>query len=152
MVVLNFPVFDYKIRMVGQKKEIFDIVRKKFVALTPEEWVRQHAINYLIVEKHIPAALISVEKGLMLDRMHKRTDVVVFNREGKPVILVECKSPFVAIDELVMAQAAAYHSRIQVKYILLTNGVLHVCSFLDTALQQVTFLPELPGVEHLPGF
>jgi hypothetical protein len=102
---------------------IFDAWRKKWLVLTPEEWVRQHLVNYLVNEKKYPAALISLEKQLQLNDLIKRYDVVVFSRERLPFMVVECKAPFVAIDQQVVDQALRYNIKVNAPFVMLTNGV-----------------------------
>src|SRR5688572_31218406 len=96
---LNLPAFDYKLKKVDGKVWIFDVIRKKYVILTPEEWVRQHFIYYLVTELHYPRALVRVEGGLVYNTLNKRSDIVIFGREGAPWMLVECKSPTLKLSE-----------------------------------------------------
>src|SRR5689334_8566895 len=106
MIKLNLPAYEHRTRESEGKLWIFDPLRKKFLVLTPEEWVRQHFINYLVVHQKYPKALIKIEGGLTYNQLAKRSDVVVFNREGKPWMLVECKSPDIVLSEQVIRQAA----------------------------------------------
>ena len=128
MVNLNLPTYDFRYRTSGQSKEIFDAIRKKFVMLTPEEWVRQNFIMYLREELKYPSGLISVEKGLTLNGLKKRTDIVVHNQQGSPWMIVECKAPGITLTENTFYQSSAYHLRLKVKYLVVTNGLLHFCS------------------------
>jgi len=130
--------------MHGQSKQIFDSIRKRFVALTPEEWVRQHVISYLINEKNFPASLMAVEMPLKLNKLPKRADVVAFNKDGKPVVLVECKAPAVAVSQASFDQAARYCLPTDIKIIIITNGIIHYCAEIDKINCQYKFLPEIP--------
>lgn len=128
---------------------IFDPVRKKQVRLTPEEWVRQHLLRYLIDYKYVPETLIGVEKQLTLNKLTKRFDLVVFNRKGAAVLLAECKAPSVAISQDVFDQAARYNMRLQARYFVITNGLqLFVCS-LDTVKGVYSFLQDVPEFSTL---
>lgn len=142
MITLNLPQFPYKVRMDGQSKEIFDGIRRKYVALTPEEWVRQHFINYLTQEMKYPGSLISIEKGLKVNTLQKRTDIVVHTREGKPWMIVECKAPEIEINEETLYQAGRYNLKLQVDYLVLTNGLDHFC--LKIGKEELVFENGLP--------
>ena len=128
---------------------IFDGIRRKYVALTPEEWVRQHLIHYLVAEKSYPASLMSVETPLKYDRMDKRSDVLVHNRNGQPLMLVECKAPEVAITQKVFEQIAIYNLTIQAPYLMVTNGLQHYCLTAATNSSPACFLNEIPEYEDL---
>ncbi|MDQ3050113.1 MAG: type I restriction enzyme HsdR N-terminal domain-containing protein [Bacteroidota bacterium] len=127
MDTLNLPTFPFRFRTSGQSKEIFDTLRKKYVVLTPEEWVRQHFIMYLRDGLNYPAGYISVEKGLLFNDRKKRTDIVVHDSLGKPWMIVECKAPTVKLTENAFYQAASYHLKLDVKYLVVTNGLTHFC-------------------------
>jgi hypothetical protein len=142
---LNFPSFAFSLRVVKGQTEIFDRVRKKFVRLTPEEWVRQHMIHYLVLEKKVPESLIAVEKKLILHQVWKRTDIVVFNNTGHPVLLVECKSPAVPLNTQVFDQIARYNLSLRVRYLVVTNGLEHYCCQMDPANSSYRFLEEIPS-------
>lgn len=102
---------------------IFDFIRKKWLVLTPEEWVRQHLLNYLVTEKQIPASSISVEKELMLNDLKKRYDIVVYNRQLKPYLIVECKAPYIALDKPVVEQALRYNLTVKADLLMISNGI-----------------------------
>ncbi|GAB4335929.1 MAG: type I restriction enzyme HsdR N-terminal domain-containing protein [Flammeovirgaceae bacterium] len=121
---LNFSSFFPRIQQKGEKLFIFDVIRKKFVALTPEEWVRQHLIHELML-KNYPPALISVESGLNIEKMSKRTDVLTFDRNGKPFLLIECKSFELALTEKSLNQVFQYNFYIKAPYFALTNGYVY---------------------------
>lgn len=146
---LNLPTYSFSVKVVEEKKFIFDKLRKKFVALTPEEWVRQHFLQYLVGEKGYPVGLISVERGLDLYKTKKRTDIVVFNKFGKPWVLVECKAPSVQVNTLWFDQAFAYNLSIKASYIMLTNGMSHFCMKVKPDFSGVDFLKEIPDFNQL---
>jgi hypothetical protein len=141
---LNFPSYDYRVRNHGQSKQIFDSIRKKYVALTPEEWVRQHMISYLISEKNYPASLMAVETPLMLNKLRKRADVVAYGRDGKPLVLVECKSSSVNVSQSSFDQAARYCIATAIKLIIITNGLDHYCAEIDNENCKYKFLEKIP--------
>ena len=123
---------------------IFDPIRKKHIALTPEESVRQHIINYLVTEKGYPATLISVETPHKHGRLGKRSDLLVNDRNGRPLMLIECKAPEVAITQKVFEQIAIYNLTIQAPYLMITNGLQHYCMKAATECTPVSFLKEAP--------
>jgi hypothetical protein len=143
---LNFPEYRFSVRAAaGQSKQIFDSLRRKYVALTPEEWVRQHAVRFFVEELKYPASLIGVETGLRVNRLLRRTDLLVHTREGKPWMIVECKAPGVAVNHDTLYQAARYNLALRVQYLVLTNGLQHVCCRLDAG--GPVFLDGWPGYE-----
>jgi hypothetical protein len=125
MSTLNLPSFEYQLKKEDGKVFIFDILRKKYLVLTPEEWVRQHFIHYLINEMKYPKALIKLEGGLSYNTLAKRSDIVVFDREGKPWMVVECKAPDQPINDSTLRQASTYNSKLKAKYLAVTNGLVH---------------------------
>lgn len=118
---------------------IFDFIRKKWLALTPEEWVRQHLLNYLVTEKHIPASSISVEKELQLNDLKRRYDVVVYDRHLQPWLIVECKAPYIALDKLVVEQALRYNLSVKAELLMISNGLS------DLVFNRANELVELPS-------
>lgn len=142
---LNLPSFEFRIREQGQRKQIFDSLRKRFVALTPEEWVRQHFIRFLTEVKKYPASLINVERGVKIISGNKRTDIVIHNRQGKPWMIVECKSPYVPVSDNALLQAARYNMALQATFLVLTNGLEHYCCTLQN--KQIEFMEDLPEFE-----
>jgi len=128
MKKLNLPEFPAKLKQAdGGKVLIFDIIRKKYVQLTPEEWVRQNFIYYLVNFLDYPKSLIKVESGLRYNRLLKRSDILVFNRDVEPLLLVECKSSDLKITQDVLDQAAVYNRSLNARYLLVTNGIQHLC-------------------------
>ena len=122
MQVLNFPAYDFRFKNTENKVYIFDVVRKKFVVLQPEEWVRQHVVHYLIFEKNYPLSLINVEKQLRVNNLKRRYDIVVFEPNGAIQILIECKAPEVSITQISFDQIARYNMQLQSEYLMVTNG------------------------------
>ncbi|MBL4605293.1 MAG: type I restriction enzyme HsdR N-terminal domain-containing protein [Flavobacteriaceae bacterium] len=145
MQQLNLPTYSFRLKSSENKTLIFDIVRKKYVVLTPEEWVRQHILHYLIEEKNYPLSLIAVERQLKINSLVKRTDIVVFNRDGKPEIIVECKAPYVPISQDTFDQIARYNLTLQANYLMVTNGLTHYYCQTDLLNETYLFLPELPN-------
>jgi len=141
---LNLPEYSFKIRSEGNKEKIFDPIRKKYVHLTPEEWVRQNFIQYLIIDRAYPASLISVELFFKVNRLGKRSDIVVYNNAGNPVVIVECKSPNVNIGQDTFDQIAKYNINFKVNYLIVTNGLKHYCCKYDHDKIQYAFMAEIP--------
>ncbi|CAN5433617.1 type I restriction enzyme HsdR N-terminal domain-containing protein [soil metagenome] len=141
---LNFPQYEFRLREKESRPEVFDEVRKKWVVLTPEEWVRQHTLKWLTEEKKYPASLLAVEKSITVNGLTKRCDIVAFNRDGKPVLIVECKAHDVEILQTVFDQAARYNLTLNVNLFLLTNGINHFCCRADLEQKSYIFLKELP--------
>ena len=127
MQPLTLPPFPYNVKKQNGTLHIFDILRKKYIVLTPEEWVRQHLIHYLIDYKGYPAALIAVEREIQLYGLRRRFDLVVFDREGQPWLLVECKAPDVNLSRRVFDQAFRYNITLGAPYLCVTNGIQHHC-------------------------
>lgn len=146
--VLNFPSIQARFQNnEAGILQVFDIVRKKFVVLSPEEWVRQHIIHYLVNEKQVPLSMISVEKQLLLNGTKKRTDLVIFNSALKPLVIVECKQPSVVLDQKAINQTLRYNLTLQVPYIFVSNGNQHVCLKIDG--QNPEILKEFPNYDFL---
>ncbi len=144
---LNLPHFEPLLKSAEDKLWIFDSLRKKYLVLTPEEWVRQHWVNFLVNHHNYPQGLFSLEKGLKYNRLNKRTDLIVFDRDGAPYLLVECKAPNVRIDEKTLHQAMTYNQQLNCKNLVLSNGLIHVFvgfSESENKFVQKTFLPESP--------
>ncbi|WP_432713611.1 type I restriction enzyme HsdR N-terminal domain-containing protein [Pedobacter sp.] len=148
-VALNLPGYPFKLTIKKEQHFIFDEIRKKHLVLTPEEWVRQHFIQYLILEKKFPKSLIQVEGGLTLNDLQKRTDLVVYNNKGERVMIVECKAPSVKITQAVFDQASRYNSVHQVKWLVVTNGLQHCYATIDHVESRFAFVEELPLYQDL---
>ncbi len=123
---LKYPTFNIKVKHEGKKAMVFDEIRKKWVTLNPEEWVRQHLINYLVTNKNVPKSLISVEKEINLNGTSKRYDLVIYNSGLRPKVLIECKAPDVLLNEQVAEQILRYNLSMGVNYLLITNGIQEV--------------------------
>lgn len=125
--VLNFPEINLRFQNNAKNKlQLFDGIRKKFVDVTPEEWVRQHIIHFLISEKQVPASVISVEKQINLNGTKKRYDIVVFNNSLKPILIIECKAPHIQIDQFTINQTLRYNLELKVPFVFLSNGLSHI--------------------------
>jgi hypothetical protein len=144
---LNLPEFAYTLKKADGKIWIFDVIRKKYLVLTPEEWVRQHFVHYLVSSLNYPRSLIKVEGGLIYNQLSKRSDIVVFDRLGAPWMIVECKSPDQKINENVLRQASVYNSSLRAKYLTVTNGLIHFCSHINWHENKIDLLKELPAYE-----
>ena len=142
---LNFPDFNFRLKNKENKRLIFDPIRKKFVILTPEEWVRQHYLAYLIESKNYPTTLINVEKKIEVHGRPKRYDIVVFYPDGRVRILIECKAPHISIDQETFDQIARYHLSLSADYLLIGNGLQHYCCKVNQEAGQYEFLPEIPA-------
>lgn len=144
MQPLQFPNYNFRFKNSENKVSIFDEIRKKFIILTPEEWVRQHVVHFLISEKKYPKSLINVEKLLKINGLTKRYDVVVFKNDGSILILVECKSTSIKISQVVFDQIARYNLTLNAQYLMVTNGLKHFYCKMDFEKEQYNFLKELP--------
>lgn len=131
MLELSLPPFEYKVKKQNGTLMIFDVIRKKYVVLTPEEWVRQHVIHFLTEVKNYPEALMSVEREIGLYGLRRRFDVVMFDRMGHPWLLLECKAPTVGLDRHVFDQAFRYNMVLAAPYVAVTNGITHYCGRVD---------------------
>jgi len=144
MVILNLPKAELSIKSKENKQFIFDIIRKKYMVLTPEEWVRQHVVHYLLNQKKYPKSIIAVEKQLTVNKMKKRFDVLVYNTTGTPEIIVECKAPKVKITQDTFDQIARYNLKLNANYLMVTNGLQHYFCMMDAENEKYVFLEELP--------
>ncbi len=144
MQPLNFPKFEFRFKSTENQLHIFDIIRKKFVMLHPEEWVRQHVIHYLIYIKKYPKQHINVEKQIIVNELRKRYDVIVFTATGKIHILVECKAPNIALNQQVFDQIAIFNLKAGANYMMVTNGLHHFFCQMDAIREKYVFLPEIP--------
>ncbi len=144
MLKLNFPSYTFRFKNSENKRLIFDSIRKKFVVLTPEEWVRQHVILWLINNKQMSPALMNVEKQLVLNGTKKRYDLVVFNSDGSVFLIVECKAPSVSISQDTFDQIARYNLITQAEYLMVTNGKKHYFCKMDFEGASYLFLESIP--------
>jgi len=144
MQQLNFPSYNFRFKNSENKVAIFDAIRKKFIILTPEEWVSQHVVHYLLEEKKYPKSHINVEKLLKVNDLKKRYDIVVFNPDGSIFILVECKAPEIKISQHTFDQIARYNLTLKAQFLMVTNGHNHYFCQMDFENEKYNFLKELP--------
>lgn len=145
---LNLPQFEVKIKEIDNKAYIFDSIRKKYILLTPEEWVRQHFINLLINHYQYPKSLLKVESGLKYNRLSKRSDILVYDREGNPFLLVECKSTDIPVNQAGFNQVAMYNMTIKAAFVILTNGLKTFCCKINQETKEATFIADIPMVPY----
>ncbi|WP_179353805.1 type I restriction enzyme HsdR N-terminal domain-containing protein [Winogradskyella vidalii] len=144
MQELNFPKFEYRFKSTENKISIFDVIRKKFIILQPEEWVRQHCVHYLITHKKFPKSLINVEKELTINGLKKRYDIVIFNPDGSIHLIVECKSHHIKIDQTTFDQIARYNLVLNATFLMVTNGLNHYYCEMDMDNERYSFLKTIP--------
>lgn len=144
---LIYPTFNVRIKHENNKAYVFDEIRKKWILLTPEEWVRQHLINHLVTQKNVPASLISVEKEINLNNTRKRYDAVVYNKTMNPVLLIECKAPDVPITEITLEQTLRYNLILGVNYLLMTNGLTQFVIQVENG--KAKLINDLPNYNEL---
>jgi hypothetical protein len=147
--ILNLPVYLFKTKSQGQITKIFDTIRRKYVTLTPEEWVRQNFIQYLILQKKYPASLLAIEMPIKYNTLSKRGDIVAFNNSGLQILMVECKAPDIKITQQVFDQIARYNLSLKIKYLVVTNGLEHYCCIMDNENQTYIFLKDIPEYQEL---
>jgi hypothetical protein len=147
MIKLNLPSFEINLKKANGKVWIFDFIRKKYVVLTPEEWVRQHFIHYLVESKGYPKALIKVETGLRYNSLVKRSDVLIYDRQGSVWMVIECKAGTETISDETALQVSTYNSTLKAPFVTMTNGMVHVCFQVDHESMRVVKLNELPAFE-----
>ncbi|MGB3343797.1 MAG: type I restriction enzyme HsdR N-terminal domain-containing protein [Aequorivita sp.] len=145
MQKLNFPEYSFRFKSSENKTLVFDEIRKKFVVLAPEEWVRLHVVQFLIKDKNYPKSLINIEKQLKLNQTTKRYDVVVFNNDGSIYLIVECKAPSIPITQLTFDQIAGYNLALQSEYLMVTNGLDHYYCQMDFENERYVFLKDIPN-------
>lgn len=141
---MNFPVYSFRFKNSENKVSIFDEIRKKFILLTPEEWVRQHVVQFLLQDKKYPKSYINVEKLIKINDLSKRYDGVVFEPNGEIFLLIECKAPEVPISQQTFDQIARYNLVLKAKYLMVTNGLNHYFCQMDFENEKYVFLKELP--------
>jgi hypothetical protein len=144
MQKLNFPTYSFRFKNSENKVSIFDEIRKKFIFLTPEEWVRQHVVQFLLFDKKYPKSYLNVEKVIKINTLTKRYDAVVFEPNGEIFLLVECKAPEIAISQHTFDQIARYNLVLKAKYLMVTNGLNHYFCQMDFENEKYVFLKELP--------
>ncbi|MCO5947180.1 type I restriction enzyme HsdR N-terminal domain-containing protein [Mucilaginibacter flavidus] len=144
LLPLNLPPYPFKITDANGQLTLFDVIRKRDIIITPEEWVRQHFVQYLINQKNYPKSLIKLEGGHKLHGMAKRTDIVVYNPAGEKILLVECKAPSVTIDQKTFDQVARYNMVHKVKLLAITNGLQHYYCVINFEERDYKFIEEMP--------
>lgn len=149
MQELNLPKYEFRLKKEEGQVCIFDQIRKKYVVLNPEEWVRQHFVNFLIYEKQVPSGLIMLEKNLVYNKMNRRPDIVAHDRQGKPLFIVECKAPEVKISQDTFDQIVRYNSVLRVPYLIVTNGLNHYCCRMDYEHSTYNFLADIPAYDKM---
>ncbi len=148
---LSLPDHGLKTKHGALGAEVFDPIRRRWVALTPEEWVRQHFMNHLVHDHGCPASLIAVEKALVLNELAKRADLVVHGNDGTPLALIECKAPHVKLDQRTFEQAARYNLVFKVRYLIVTNGHLHYCFDIDHRERRIVAMDHIPHHTEMIG-
>ncbi|MBP3835017.1 MAG: type I restriction enzyme HsdR N-terminal domain-containing protein [Prevotella sp.] len=149
MYQLNLPTYDLRLRRTGNRDMIFDVLRRKYVALTPEEWVRQHFVHYLIEHKGYPTALLANEIELRIGGKHLRADTLLYNKELRPHMLIEYKSPTIALTQKVFDQISAYNLLLHTDYLIVSNGMQHLCCRMDYEQNTYHFLEEIPAYSEI---
>lgn len=149
MYQLNLPTYDLRLRRTGNRDMIFDVLRCKYVALTPEEWVRQHFVHFLIEHKGYPTALLANEIELRIGGKHLRADTLLYNKELRPHMLIEYKSPTIALTQKVFDQISAYNLLLHADYLIVSNGMQHICCRMDYEQNTYHFLEEIPDYSEL---
>lgn len=146
---LNLPTYEFRTAERDDTRVIYDPVRQTYVRLTPEEWVRQHFVQYLIQELNVPAGLVAVEASFQYQDQPRRADAIAYDRQGDPLLVVECKAPRVSIDQDAFDQCAQYNVVLEAPYLVVTNGQIHYACAIDFEAQSYTFLDDLPPYEQL---
>ncbi len=146
---LNLPSFDINIAQRNGRPTVFDPLRRRFVALTPEEWVRQHFVNYLVHHLHYPAGLMANEVELSVGDKHLRCDTLLYNKDMQPQMIIEYKAPHIALTQKVFDQITAYNLLLHVDYLVVSNGMEHLCCQMDYDNRRYVFLPNIPDYNQL---
>ena len=150
MISLTLPPCEIKTRTSGGRTLIYDFLRRRYVTLTPEEWVRQHFTHFLVNHREFPAALLANEVSLTVGGVQRRCDSVLYHRAGAaPQMIIEYKAPHVPITQAVFQQIYSYNSVLRADYLVVSNGLTHYCCHVDYATRQVSFLPAIPDYEDL---
>lgn len=145
---LNLPYFNIRIKKTNKNTLVFDPIRKKYVILTPEEWVRQHFINYLVNYLNYPKSLIKVEFNIKYNQLDKRPDILVFNNNGEPHLIIECKSTQVKITQNVLEQVSLYNNSVKAVHCIVTNGLQHICWGRHQSNNKIEFSKKIPEFKH----
>ncbi len=146
---LNLPKAPLKITKTGEQYFVFDVWRRKKLLITPEEWVRQHLLHYLVNEIKYPQNLISSEQGIEVNKLVRRCDAVVYGRDGRPKMIIECKAPEIKLSENTFMQIAQYNSKLQVDFLLVSNGVDHIIAKINREPAGIVYLEKFPSFEEI---
>ncbi len=146
---LNLPHFEFKTKYIDDKLHIFDDARRKFIRLTPEEWVRQNFTKFLILHKGYPQGRIAQEVSIELNTMPRRIDTVIYDKFSNPIVLVEYKSPNIKITQEVFNQIVRYNMVLKVPYLIVSNGLNHYCCKIDYSCNKASYLHDIPNFEDL---
>ena len=149
MESLNLPTYEFRTAKREGKRVVYDPFRERYVRRTPEEWVRQHFVRYLTQELDVPAGLVAIEAAFQYQGQPRRADVIVHDRQGAPLLLVECKAPRVSLDQEVFDQCARYNIVLEAPYLVVTNGRVHYACAIDVEARSYSFLDDLPPYEQL---
>ncbi len=149
MIPLNLPTYEIKISGTPERPKIFDILRRKYVALTPEEWVRQHFTHYLIEQKGYPTSLLANEVKLKIGNKNLRADSVLYDRDLNPRIIIEYKAPTIPLSQRVIDQISAYNLLLKVDYLIVSNGMQHYCCKMDYINQKYLHLEDIPSYKNI---
>lgn len=144
MQKLNFNAYEFRFKNSENKLAIFDEIRKKFIILTPEEWVRQHVIKFLNLEKKYPLSLINVEKKIVINGLTKRYDIIIYTSEGGVFAIIECKAPHISISQETFNQIARYNMELNAHFLMVTNGLQHYCCKIAAGNNAFEFLQDFP--------
>ena len=145
------PTYEFRTTKREGKRVVYDPFRERYVRLTPEEWVRQHFVRYLTQDLHVPAGLVAIEAAFQYQGQPRRADVIVHDRQGAPLLLVECKAPRVNIDQDAFDQCARYNIVLEAPYLVVTNGRVHYACAIDVEARSYSFLDDLPPYDDLVG-
>ena len=149
MLQLNLPAYDFRVKKMSDKLVIFDSQRKKYVALNPEEWVRQHFIRFLIEEKGYPAARLAIEKQLEMNGMKKRCDAILYNEWAAPLLIIELKAPHIPISQATFDQVAVYNAKLKVDFFMISNGLEHYCCKVNVENSRYDYFNDIPTYNQL---
>ncbi|MBL7704373.1 MAG: type I restriction enzyme HsdR N-terminal domain-containing protein [Taibaiella sp.] len=144
-LVIQYPEPDFKYKETTGLRYIFDVFRKKYIRLSPEEWVRQNLLRALVQVYNYPAGLIAVEKELKINQLKRRYDAVVYDRERNPWMLIECKAPHIVLNEATLMQTLHYYRQLQCPYVLISNGQTNFLAAIDS--QSFTWLDRIPAYD-----
>lgn len=146
---LNFPTIDIKLTKQGNSLYVWDVFRGKQLLLTPEEWVRQHVLHFLVNQKNTPQSLIASEYSIKVNSLIRRCDGVVFGKQGEPIAIIECKAPHVKITEDVFYQIAQYNFKLKVRWLIISNGISTIIAYVNYIENSLDFKEDIPAYDRL---